>query len=309
MPQTIDSIDDSKPDNRRRMMELLLMERLGLEEECLDPGFIADLPEAPPVPDQKIQPGKWLAEVEKHLDQLVKGGCKRRVLYWCLERLGNMADRARAGEVRHSEAFDDSPERSWISITKLPTREHMKTVSNQLEAALEVIRRHKDELLLVSSVLGDSVALPAGGMMSEGPSTDIDAVLMLRHSLVWARKLADSWQGLNEKQWIKSMGPLFLLEYVWFCTKLDTQSGHTKKSVGLHKKTKLTRVDVPNAMAIACLVDIYCEKGPTHEDLIDKRQDFQQRYPGLHKRMLALFRTLEGSVDAQVTAPTQVRTK
>ena len=231
------------------------------------------------MPDKPKMSATWKVQVEKRVEQLVEGGCKRKVLYWCLSRLTLKAERERAGEVRHIEALDDSPVKSRTSQEKLPTREHMKGVSNQLEAALGVIQNHQGELLMASEVLGHSLPLPKGGILFDSPPTDIDAMLMLMSSLAWAKKLSDSWQGLNEKQWVKSMGSLYLLEYVWLCTKSPEKHWHPKKAGVQRKKTKLTRIDAPYAMEIAWLVDLYWKdlKSPSHVDLIDKRQDFQTK--------------------------------
>src|SRR5260370_657111 len=97
--------------NRKRISDVLLAERLGLDEEWLDPDNIVHLPQSLP---QTLPQGGGrkmsVAEVrdlEKYLDNMVTGGCHRSVLYWCLEQLGPKSDRARAGEVRIAVLHDD----------------------------------------------------------------------------------------------------------------------------------------------------------------------------------------------------------
>ena len=179
----------------------------------------ADLPRALPDPDgvRLSLPEKMKAQ--RQVDDLLMGGCKTGVVYWCLERLGPKADAWRKGEVHHKEISEDGPGRSWTSPPKWPTRVAMSAVGGKLRSALDAIHRYQDELLMASEVLGLELDLPKGGMLTEGPVTDVEAMLMLRQSLSWAEKLAESWQGLNQMQWTKSIGPLYLLEYVWLCTR------------------------------------------------------------------------------------------
>jgi hypothetical protein len=82
--------DDRKKasDARNRIAEVLLAERLGLSDDWKDPDNIPDLPQTlPPVAGRKMSPGE-AKEVEKQVTLLVACGCRRHVLYWCLERLG-----------------------------------------------------------------------------------------------------------------------------------------------------------------------------------------------------------------------------
>ncbi len=171
----------------------------------------------------------------------------------------------------------------------------MNAVGVKLQSALDAVRRYQDELLMASEALGLEVDLPKGGMLTNGPVTDVEAMLMLRQSLSWAEKLAESWQGLNQKQWTKSLGPLYLLEYVWLCTKSRQTFDGPGKSVLRHRKTKLIRIDKPYAERIASLISTY-RGGKFHAgDLVDKRQSFQEKCPNLHERMLTLMRNLEAS--------------
>jgi hypothetical protein len=74
---------------RKRISEQLLIERLLLDEEWLDPANVhVQFPTRLPKRVRKDKKASEIREIEKELDRLVKHGCHRGVLYWCLERLG-----------------------------------------------------------------------------------------------------------------------------------------------------------------------------------------------------------------------------
>ena len=298
MTQSAAAPNSRKSEYRKRLLELLLMERLGLDEESLDAENRADLPQALPDPDDVRLSLPERMNAQRQVDDLLMGGCKRGVVYWCLERLGPKAEARRKGEVHHVEVVEDGPGRSWTSPPKWPTRITMSAVGAKLRTALDAVHRYQDELLMASEALGGEVDLPKGGMLTDGPVTDVDAMLILQQSLSWAQKLAESWQGLNQRQWTKSLGPLYLLEYVWLCTKSRQTFDGPGKSVVRHRKTKLIRIDKPYADRIASLVATYRGGRFAAGDLVDKRQSFQEKCPNLHERMLTLLRILEASAES-----------
>ena len=120
---------------RRRVEEVLLKERLGLGDEWIERWeqggkcFEESLAPAglPPFIRATLSPGK-VARVENHLDRLVAAGCRRPVLYFCLEELSPDAVAVREGRRRRPVAEEDgefslTPERT--AGRRLATREDM----------------------------------------------------------------------------------------------------------------------------------------------------------------------------------------
>jgi hypothetical protein len=300
MPSSSELPNENRHHDRKKLLEWLLVERLGLGDDRFDPEIADDLPHTMPEPAGRAIRIQTRRDLEAHLNLLAGAGCNRKVLYWCLERLGMEAERRRAGEVTHKVYEEDLPVKSWTKDTALPTREDMKAVSSKLQSALKAIRKHQDVLLMASDVLGDESGLPKGGLLSPGPVTNIEAMLMLRQSLSWAMRLADSWQGLNQKQQMKSLGPLYLLEYVWMCARNTAALNGPKIGGVLRRKTNPARLEKHYAENVRHLVSVYSHGRFRAEDLIDKRQDFEELHPTLHARMLSLLKNLEASATSNL---------
>jgi hypothetical protein len=215
--------------DRKRIAEVVLAERLGLDDDWMDLEAIPDLPQTlPSVDGSKPADEK---EAEEELTILVSRGCRRPVLCWCLEQLGTEADERRKGKVRRLVPAEDESKSQWkITTPVLQTREDMAafiTVSRTYEEAL---RRVEKELLWTADAKGNAHRLPQGLLTEELPTAD-EALLLLRQSVAWARNLAEDYRAPNDRLLVKSKGVLFLLAYVWLHTKQSpTSSGNIRES-------------------------------------------------------------------------------
>ena len=87
-----------KPD-RKRMDEVLLRERLGLDDDWLnrDEKGVAHIPKRLPAFIRRENSEEEVAEVEAAMNRLVAAGCRRQALYFCLQELSPAAERSRKG--------------------------------------------------------------------------------------------------------------------------------------------------------------------------------------------------------------------
>src|SRR5437016_7826197 len=143
---------EKESERRKQISEAFLRERLGLEddwierwsegdelrEESLAPGelprFIRARIEQDAKTDKDVNIPQEMRDVKKAVESLVAAGCRRRVVYFCLEELSPEAGAIRAGRRRRSILTQDGeydllPGRE--PPPRRPTREHMKALSNQ----------------------------------------------------------------------------------------------------------------------------------------------------------------------------------
>jgi hypothetical protein len=279
-------------DDRKRISDALLAERLGLDDDWMDLENIADLPGTlPAVGGRKMSPPE-VKEVEKLLALLVACGCRRPVLYWCLEQLRPEADERRKGKKRHLVLAEDEAQSHWVTTTPaLPTREDM-TVFINVSRAYERARRQVEKgLLLVADAWGDAHPLPQG-LLTDGPDSAHEAMLIHRQSVVWARKLAEDYQAPNIGLLVKSKGILFLLAYVWLHSKQSLASRRNIRGKPT-RQTKPYRIGRQHAQTIAEIADLYCGLTFLAVDLIDKLDDFQAKDPKNCARMVGLLKRLD----------------
>jgi hypothetical protein len=278
-------------DDRKRISEVLLAERLHLNEDWMDSENIANLPQTlPPVGGRKLSPGEAKA-VEKQLALLVACGCRRPVLYWCLERLGPEADDERKGKVRYLVPGEDEANNHWVTTTPAPqTREDMAGFIALSRAYAKALRRVENELLLVAEAQADAHPLPRGFFTGE-PEDAHEAMLIHRQSVAWSRKLAEDYQAPNVGLLVKSKGVLFLLVYVWIHTKYLADGGTIRARRS--RQTKPYRIAWEDADPIATLAHVYGGIDSSPSDLIDKSGDFHRDYPGLYDRMVSMLMSLD----------------
>jgi hypothetical protein len=198
--------DDKKKasDDRNRIGEVLLAERLGLSDDWKDPDNIPDLPQAiPPVAGCNLSPGE-AKEVEKQVTLLVAFGCQRPVLYWCLERLGPEADKVRKGQVKYLVPGDVKTKNPWATKTSAPqTREDMARFIALSKAYAKALQQAQNELLMVAEAQPDAHPLP-WGFLTEEPDNAHEAMLSLRQLVAWARKLGEAYHAPNIGLLVKS---------------------------------------------------------------------------------------------------------
>jgi hypothetical protein len=286
--------DDKKKasDDRNRIGEVLLAERLGLSDDWKDPDNIPDLPQTlPPVAGRKMSPGE-AKEVERQLGLLVACGCQRHVLYWCLAQLGPDADERRRGKERHLVPAEDEAQSHWVTTTRaLPTREDMAGFINVSRAYERARCQVENGLFLVADARGDTHPLPQG-LLTDGPDNAHEAMLIHRQTVAWVRKLAENYQAPNVGLLVKSKGILFLLIYVWLHTKQSPASSRNirgKRS----RQTKPYRIGRQPAQTIAEIADLYCGSTFLAVDLIDKLADFHEKDPKNCARMVGLLKSLD----------------
>jgi hypothetical protein len=279
---------------RKKISELLLTERLGVEEEWLDPGSILkDFPTRFPKSIRKQKLPAEIKELENALDQLSKRGCHKGVLYWCLERLSPRADRLRSGD-REQPSLEEDPNESsrWIN-RKLATREDMATVVSHIQATAKAIHRFRTEFLLCADALKDEVPLPEG-ILTEGPCDSIDVLSQLQASLMWVRRLAEYWETPYETTLMKSKGILYLLAYVsMFANTEGAQAKKAKRRLLTNKSKGATHglriLTLSDAQAIGHIAYLYCGMDLQPVDLIAKLKAFQSDNATIYAKMVDLL--------------------
>lgn len=218
-----------KKEVRRKIAGVTVQDRMGLDEEWLDPDTTVELPmELPEFEGQGLTPIDR-EDLAKFLDRLEEGGCNRGVLYWCLGRLGETEGKAqpvdRVGVPAKGKAR--AKLRKRIALPKLATREDMAEVASKVNAAKSVIWKFRDELLLASDALEGECPLP-GGILTEEAVDAAEALTHLNDSLRWVRDLAECWQTPSQTTLLKSKGVLYLLEYVSMTTRDMPGTEHRK---------------------------------------------------------------------------------
>ena len=263
--------------SRRKVEEALLADRLGLHEDWVE---------------RWEQGGKWLEEslapdmlppfigailgrdrtyeVEGHIRRLEKAGCRRPVLYLCLEELGPDAAAMREGRRRKLVPGNDgefNPAAEWTEGGKLETREDLESVWDKAEKTRRLIRHHRRELLLVADTR--EFPLPTG--MTTEPEDADDALTLLEESLSWVSKLAAAYAAPREKNVLKSKGLLFLTAYV--LKYADARKVKEQRWMGVKGE-------------LAGLASLVTKKAWSPSDLRDKLRKFERDYPRLHKLLV-----------------------
>jgi hypothetical protein len=281
--------------SRKKIAEQLLIERLGLEQDWLDPDTIRkDFPtRLPKRLTNKLTPAD-VRDLEKRLDQLVAHGCQRGVLYLCLRELEARTQWLRKGG-KEIPPLEDDPKGvvRQAPPRKLPTREDMATLAKQLEAT----RRFFDLCepgLLHSAEDRNDIPLPHG-TFTDGPSDPIDLGYQFRAFLKYYGQLAEGWATPYETTLMKSKEILHLLVYVSMCANDSvisvgpTEDVTTAKVLGRDSKT-LTRTD---AETIANIAYLYCRMDFPPRELIAKLKAFKSNHADLYARMTSKLSQLD----------------
>jgi hypothetical protein len=293
MRKSKEGSDDKKKasNDRNRVAEVLLAERLGLSDDWQDPDNIPDLPQTlPPVGGRKVPAGE-AKEVENLLSLLVARGCRRPVLYWCLERLGPGADKVRKGQVKYLVPGDVETKNPWVTATSASqTCEDMARFLALSKAYAKALQRAQNELLMVAEAQPDAHPLPRG-FLTEEPDNTHEAMLTLRESVAWVRKLGEAYHAPNAGLLVKSKGSLFLLTYVWIHTKY-LPDGVILSGKGF-RQTEPYRITHQVADPIAIIGQVYGGIDSSPDDLIDKLEDFHKGFPKLYDRMVDMLKGLD----------------
>ena len=269
---------------RKRISEVLLTERLHLDQEWLDPGNVRKrLPKGLPKRLKSKMPEE-IKEVEQKLCQLVACGCNRGVLYWCIARMGQREDFFRLGGTRVPPLEEDESGKVRCVSSKLATQEEMKPLVEHAMSARKYIRKFREELLLAADVLAEECPLP-DGLWAEGPPDPIEAITVLLNSLKWAQQLASCWAKPSETTLMKSKGILYLSVYV----SLHMDSMNPSSSEDPHRKVLTLAI----AEAIVDIGGLCGDIKLLAPDLPTKLKRFKLEHPILHARMVALLETLD----------------
>jgi hypothetical protein len=284
---------------RKRISELLLIERLHLDQEWLDPENVGGrLPKGLPRRLKKRSP-REIKEVEQRLDQLVARGCNRRVLYWCLARFGPREDFFRRGGTKVLPLEDDELGEVKFVFSKLATREKIAPLVEHSTNALEYVRKFRKELLLAADVLMEECPLPEDPW-AEGPCDPVEALTQLQSSLKWVRQLASCWATPQETTLMKSKGILYLLVYVAIHSE-PVNAGirePRRKKRGKAHTTEPPKLMPETAKSIAHIAFLCGEMDLVPADLPIKLKRFRKEHPTLHARMVDLLATLDTTANS-----------
>ena len=279
---------------RKRISELLLIERLHLNQEWLDPENVGGrLPKGLPRRLKNRSP-REIKDIEQKLNHLAAHGCNRRVLYWCLARLGRREDFFRRGDTRVLPLEEDESGVAEFVPSKLATREEMKPLIEHAMNARKFIRKFRKELLLAADVLTEECPLP-DGLWAEGPSDPIEAITVLLNSLKWAQQLASCWGTPPETTLMKSKGILYLLVYVSLhANSMDPVVSGTGRRTRVQARTTEPTVLAPEtSQAITDIAHLCGDMDLIATDLPTKLKRFKLEHPTLHARMVDLLETLD----------------
>lgn len=318
---------DEAKQTRKRISDVLLEERLGLDhdwvdkweqngkliEESLAP---SELPRFIPARiEQNAKKGRTMRTVQDKvevqrlvkgemrdlnsaIDQLVAGGCRRPVLYYCLEELSPESEeyRLRGAKIGASkellsklpprvEAADEELDIPAVTVrSPLATRDDLGKVARAAENARAMIFQYRRELRLLAQDAGVSSKFP----VPDGITGGWKAIEVLQELLTWAARVSDQYSAPLQTNLFKSKGLLFLAAYVELVAEKYKISGRALAK--MHG-------------AVATLADIVMtkdeeggegeiEKHWSPSDLILKLNSFEQDSPRLHQKLLRNLREL-----------------
>jgi hypothetical protein len=288
-----DPTGELKKEHRRRVSEVLLIHRLGLENDWLDPDDIANLPTKLPKSGWRKRTAAENSDLKRYIGHLAAVGCNRQVLYWCLWNMSRAAHELRMGAVQKSILKEGAEEYDLVTVPQLlATGDDMAELTKTVQDAADMISRYEKELLIAANVLLDNPQLRKDLMEFE-EVTPNEAMPMLRSLLHWIKRLADAWPAPNLNTLMKSKGVLFLLAYVRLCEKRSTPSPRSRITKERAGPTKPDRLAVKNASTVADIAQLYTGEDFTPDNLIDKLQDFHHKHPNPHSRMVSLLKSLE----------------
>jgi hypothetical protein len=213
----------TKTIDRKKISETLLADRLGLNEEWIERweerGEIREelhIPNRLPAFIHKNYEKGEIEEIGREVERLVKAGCHRRAVYFCLAQLSPEAIWLRAGGERkpvfRNRQKDAVADADYFvdDERRLGTREHLEAVANTAKAARKQIHEYQRELLLVAE--SSNYPLPVG--FNCRAKTAVEALDLLQDSLTWVVTLADAYTAPMETTLLKSKGLRYLTLYV-----------------------------------------------------------------------------------------------
>jgi hypothetical protein len=281
---------------RRRIDEQLLRERLGLDEDWIDRNEhgTVHLPSTLPRFIARVHSGREVEELNANLDRLVAAGCRREALYFCLQQLSPVAEETRAGrEWASVPGKDGEDDKLQTRARKLGTSEDLEVVVNNAGKALKSIRRYRRELLIAADV--KRPPLPST-MLTEVSDVD-EALSLLLKSLAWVRELAKSYTAPFETTLLKSKGLLYLTLYVtMYAETKEPRSPQHRAASGTPVRPKpegrAKRNVLPADNVLARIAEFCTGTHRAPSDLRGKLKRFQSDYPTLYVKMAAKMKAL-----------------
>jgi hypothetical protein len=285
---------------RKRITEQVLMERLSLDEEWLNPDnlplhFHQQLPRSL----QRDKSPATIRDIERDVDRLVAVGCDRGVVYWCLEQLTGEEEEFRMrGALIPVLEEDEHSGRVPMRQRPLATQEDMLPLINRVRSASRFIEKYKRELMFTAEGFMEQIPLPEAPLM-EGPSDPSDALLLLKSALLWARRLAEHWAAPQLSTVMRSKGTLFLAAYASLHSGSKTLRIKSRAARGLPAANNAVFLARPHARVVVRLIDV-CGGIAIHEDdLVAKLKDFYADYPLLYNRLISLLNHLHREATTQ----------
>ena len=323
--------DESKQ-TRKRMSDVLLEERLGLDHDWVErweegdgrlreeslapselPKFIeariertAKLGRTAKTVQNKLEAELAIKKETQHvntaIDQLVAGGCCQPVVYYCLQELSPEAEDNRSkGEfmgatkkISAKEALAAKPSDDELDIPAVMVRSPLGTREDLKKVATAVAKASE----MIHSYrrelrsLTEDAGITFKVPLPKGITVPRKALQLLQKLLTWVASLPDEYSAPFETNLFKSKGLLFLTAYVEFVAD--------KNKVGRRTEAKMHR-----AMALLANIvmtkddkteeDKVKEQGKTEwspSDLLVKLHQLEQDFPRQHKKLLRNLREL-----------------
>jgi hypothetical protein len=298
------STPDQQRETRRKIAAATIQERMGLDEEWLDPDAPIQIPtELPEFPGQNLT-SHDREDLQRHLRLLEDGGCHRGVLNWCLARLGEREikprpdSKARVSESGSSKAILHKP----LVLPKLATREDMQEVANGARSMMTTISKYRDELMLAADALEEECPLPEG-ILTEAAFDPSESINVLQASLCWVRDLAERWLTPSQTTLMKSKAVLYLLTYVSIRASAVANPVE-QKSAGARLQGAggdFPRLRHRQASTITGMIGIYCEMEIEPSDLIAKLAGFRRDHPDLLRKLVSLLTYVEATAHRETS--------
>jgi hypothetical protein len=253
-----------------------------------------------------------MKHVETDIGRLVAAGCRRPVIYFCLEELSPVAVAIRAGRRRVSVPrkdgeYDLLPEREREPRPR-PAREDLEEVRAKTDAARRVIHRYRRELELVADACerhasatawerlsAEKNKLPDAGKSegaeaerSEHPEAGISEYRLPRGIWTSPKDGGDALALLMDSlTWASSLAEAYWAPYE---TTLLKSKGllYLTAYVGEHADARKFRGRTRELMdnALGGLATRVTDKHWSPSNLRDKLDKFKKHYPRLHKLLV-----------------------
>jgi hypothetical protein len=307
----------TKAIERKRISEALLADRLGLNEEWIERweerGEIREalhIPNRLPAFIHKNYEQGEIEEIGREVERLVKAGCHRRAVYFCLAQLSPEAIWLRAGGERkpvfRNRQKDVVADADYFvdDERRLGTREHLEAVANTAKAARKQIHEYQRELLLVAE--SSNYPLPVG--FDGRAKTALEALDLLQDSLTWVVTLAHAYTAPMETTLLKSKGLIYLTLYV--SVFADSRKLHGSRISSVHRDgsrpsetVRARDIEYVAGHPLTNLVTVLVGQGRKQDeegdvkawsvsDLHRKLADFKEDHPKLYKRLADKLREL-----------------